>query len=317
MVNQYNKLIKFHGDGGNLFSVYIVNMILTILTLGLYYPWARAALLRYTYQETEFAGSRFTFHGTGNEMFMGMLKGIGIFASLYFIVYLAALSQNFVFAILAVLLFYVGLIAIIPIAIHGAMRYRMSRTSWRGIHFSYQGKLGELMSEFFAGITLSILTLGIYNSWRIIYLRSYVIDKIRFGNLQFSYVGNGADFFFINLKGYFLTMFTLGIYYFWWMKDSFDYYVNNIQIMQGDKVITFRSDMSGSKYLSLMLVNVLMLVFTLGIASPWVTVRTLRYVFSCINIDDELNPDTIEQDLESYETMKNNDMADILDIGIA
>jgi uncharacterized membrane protein YjgN (DUF898 family) len=164
---------------------------------------------------------------------------------------------------------------------------------------------------------LTIFTAGIYSSWFTIRIRTYVVDRIRFGNMQFSYVGTGTDFFILNLKGYFLTVFTLGIYFFWWMKDSFDFFVNNIEIKQGDKTIRLNSEMTGSGYFGLMFVNVLMLVFTLGLASPWVTVRTLRYVMDCITIEDELNPDAIEQGTDDFRQIKNDDIADILDIGIA
>lgn len=317
MFGQFNKIMKFHGDGGNLFNIYIINMLLTVFTLGIYYPWARAAMLRYTYQETEFAGSRFTFHGTGQEMFIGFLKGIGIIMGLYLILILGSLSGNFYVIILSFLLFTVGLTCFIPMAIHGAMRYRLSRTSWRGIHFAYIGDLAMLLAEYFSCVVLTIFTFGLYSSWMSIRIRTFVINNIRFGNLKLSYTGNGSDFFFLNLKGYFLTIFTIGIYFFWWMKESFDYFVDNLEIEQDGEIVQFQSTMTGSGYFGLMITNILMLVFTLGLASPWVTVRTLRYVFENVEIEDNFNPNTIGQSEIDYNQIKNDDIADILDIGIA
>ncbi|HZG01773.1 MAG TPA: DUF898 family protein, partial [Chitinophagales bacterium] len=66
-----SRRVTFHGRGGDLFGIYVVNWLFTVLTLGIYYPWAKAAVLRYLYQETEFDNSRFSFHGTGKEMFIG------------------------------------------------------------------------------------------------------------------------------------------------------------------------------------------------------------------------------------------------------
>lgn len=316
--NNYSKLTFFKGEGGQLFNIYIVNMVLTVFTLGFYYPWARAAMLRYIYQETEFAGSRFTFHGTGNEMFIGFIKGVGIVLGLYLIAFLSIFSGSLFIMTLGSLIFLVGIFCLMPVAVHGAMRYRLSRTSWRGIHFWYEGTLGTLISEFLSGIFLTIFTFGIYSSWFTIRIRTYVIDNIRFGNTRFSYMGNGTEYFILNLKGNIFTIFTLGIYFFWWMRDLFNFYVNNIQIIQADgKVARFRSTMTGGGYFGLMFVNVLLLVFTLGLASPWVTVRTLRFVMENVAIEDTLDVDAIEQGGENYKNIRNDDIADILDIGIA
>jgi uncharacterized membrane protein YjgN (DUF898 family) len=119
-------------------------------------------------------------------------------------------------------------IGLIPLIIHGTYRYRMSRSSWRGIHFGYRGELKELYAICIRDGLLTLVTFGIYGSWFQMNLRNYVIGHVRFGSSQFAYKGDGLDFFLMNLKGYFLTLFTLGIYGFWWQKDIFNYYVNNL-----------------------------------------------------------------------------------------
>ncbi len=65
---------SFTGNGVDLFKIYIVNWLLTIITLGMYYPWAKATLLRYNYQHTFFEKTSFVFHGTGAEIFKGFIK---------------------------------------------------------------------------------------------------------------------------------------------------------------------------------------------------------------------------------------------------
>jgi len=54
--------LKFFGAGSTYFGIVILNLLLTIVTLGLYYPWAKAAYRKYTWNEIEMKGSRFTFH---------------------------------------------------------------------------------------------------------------------------------------------------------------------------------------------------------------------------------------------------------------
>jgi len=76
-------LLTYHGDGKSLFKIYIVNVLLSVITLGVYYPWAKAKLLAYHYSETELENSRFAFLGTGKEIFKGFVKALLIFAVWY------------------------------------------------------------------------------------------------------------------------------------------------------------------------------------------------------------------------------------------
>ena len=53
--------LDFHGKGGDFFGIIIVNWLLTTLTLGLYYPWAKAKQLQFLYGETSLNNDRFCF----------------------------------------------------------------------------------------------------------------------------------------------------------------------------------------------------------------------------------------------------------------
>lgn len=308
--------LDFWGEGSKLFGIFIVNMLLTLVTLGLYYPWARAATLKYLYQETEFEGSRFTFHGTGKEMFLGFIKAIGIFGGLYLVLILFMWIGNPFFSLLGFLIFFTGMSLLTPIAIHGALRYRMSRTSWRGIHFGYRGKLSELIRICVIGFLLTLVTLGIYSFWFQMKLRRYIMENIRFGNVQFSFQGNGGDWFGLNLAGYLLTIITLGIYSFWWMKDRLKFIFSHTRIYQGESTIKIRTSFTGGNYFGLVIVNGILMVITLGLATPWVIIRNIKYIFDNIVLDGAFNPDAIEQTEEDYRDATGDDLMDALDLGL-
>mgnify|MGYP000402575982 CR=1 FL=1 len=180
----FKKLMKFNGDHGELVGLRIINNLLTAITLGIYYPWARAAYLQYIYGETEYMGTRFVFHGTGKEMFIGFIKAIGIIVGLYIFMLICFFSQVAVIAILGVIVFYIAILVIIPIAIHGSNKYRLSRTSWRGIHFGYRGILGEFLKMYLVEILLTAVTFGIYSSWMHVKVNKYIKSHIRFGNIE-------------------------------------------------------------------------------------------------------------------------------------
>jgi uncharacterized membrane protein YjgN (DUF898 family) len=71
--------ISFHGNGLTLLGVYLVNLLLTLVTLGVYYFWARTRIRHYMLSQTEFESDRFAWHGTGKELFIGFLKLVVLF----------------------------------------------------------------------------------------------------------------------------------------------------------------------------------------------------------------------------------------------
>lgn len=302
----------FKGEGSAYFGIAIVNLILSVLTLGLYYPWAKAKELQYLYGTTEFEGSRFEFHGTGKEMFKGFIKAVIIFTLIYGGLILAMVNQ---YLVAGFIWFYAGILLLIPLAIHGSYKYRMSRTSWRGIRFGYRGDRKELMILFFKELFFTIISLGIYGAWFSMNLRNYVLRNVRFGDAKFHYNGSGGAYFLLNIKGYFLTIFTVGIYMFWWQKDLFNYYINNLSLHQQDREIRFRSTATGGDFFALMIVNLLILIFTLGIGYPWIMTRTLHILFSKIEITGNLNPESLVQTEAGYTDATGEDVSDMLDLG--
>lgn len=304
--------LGFEGNGSDFFGVIIVNWLLTIITLGFYYPWAKARRLQYLYGETSLEGDAFTFHGTGKEMFKGFLKIIVLFILLGILAYVIVdLSE---IGILAPILFYAGIFAILPLAIHGSYRYRMSRTSWRGIRFGYRGDRSELIHNFFKWIFFTIITMGIYGPWMAINLRKYLLGNVRFGDAEFDYDGDGGDYFVMNIKGYFLTLITFGIYFFWWQKDLFEYYVDNLSLSKGNEEIKLNSTATGGGFFKLAITNIVLVIFTLGLGYAWVVTRTMNYICDNIEMEGNIDLNTLTQTEENYKDATGEDISDFLDL---
>ena len=49
--------LRFNGNGAEYFGIWIVNLLLSIVTLGIYSAWAKVRRLQYFYRHTELAGS--------------------------------------------------------------------------------------------------------------------------------------------------------------------------------------------------------------------------------------------------------------------
>lgn len=354
--------LSFHGEGSKYFVIRLINAILQVITFNFYYPWAKAAKLDYLYEQTEFAGSRFKFHGTGKEMFIGYLKMLAIIIVIYGSFWFAKANEQI---ILGTLLLYGGLIVVYPLAIHGTAKYRLSRSSWRGIFFGYRGELGELFAKFFIGILVSVFTLGIYWSWVEVDLRRYVTKNIRFGSVEFDFVGKGIDLFLIKLKYIIfifaififivILVFAMGIFsvseirqsgasilhppsisfivfgiiaYLFFIaiigsialmrqREIFQYYADNTFLWQNEQWHGVKLNMSFMDLLVLSITNMLLIIFTFGIATPFVEIRTLHFLMPRLEVAGSFDPDSLTQTESDYRDAMGEDVGDWLDIDLA
>lgn len=316
MSTEWKKLVKFHGNHSQLIGLRIINNILTAITLGFYYPWAKVGTLKYYYSETEYMGTPFVFHGTGKEVFKGFIKAIGIFILLYITLIISVSFHSPIINLIGFAIYFLGILALVPVAIHGAFRYRLSRTSWRGIHFGYRGNLKEFFKLYIVETLLTIITLGIYGSWMHVKVSKYIRKNIRFGNIEFRFDGNGEELFIIKLKGLFLGILTLGIYSFWYYKQLIEFEINNTKIIQNGKVIEARSTLTVGTVFKTLIVNYLIVIFTLGIGTGIAINRVLRTAFENLEFDAEINADEILQTEEEYTNATGDDMLGFFDISI-
>ncbi len=67
------KALEFTGRGGEYFRIWIVNILLTLVTLTIYYPWAKVRTRRYFLGNTLLEGRGFDYHATGRQLLPGHL----------------------------------------------------------------------------------------------------------------------------------------------------------------------------------------------------------------------------------------------------
>ena len=93
---------KFHGKSGEYFRIWIVNVVLSILTLGIYSAWAKVRNKRYFYSNTELDGSTFEYLANPIAILKGRLLALGVFAVYLVTVWFFPLSELvFVLAFIA------------------------------------------------------------------------------------------------------------------------------------------------------------------------------------------------------------------------
>ncbi|EOV0614110.1 YjgN family protein [Cronobacter sakazakii] len=121
---------SFQGSGGGYFPVWLVNILLTVFTAGLFLPWAMVRARRYFYENTELAGARFSYHATGGAIFVGWI----CLALLYVVFVINAVYENTFLTLCMVLLF----IAFAPFLIMQGLRYQLLMTKLNGLRFSFK-----------------------------------------------------------------------------------------------------------------------------------------------------------------------------------
>jgi len=145
--------LAFTASGSEYFRIWIVNLLLTVVTLGLYLPFAKARRLRYFYANTLVDDQPLAFHGDPWTMFRGHLVVVG-FGAAYF------LSGKFVpeLAFALVLAF----MLLWPALWRSSLVFRLRNTSWRGIRFGFTGSLGGAYKCFlpWLGLVLAIALFG-------------------------------------------------------------------------------------------------------------------------------------------------------------
>ena len=124
--------LSFKGSGSEYFKIWIVNILLTIVTLGLYYPWAKVRNNRYFYGNTELENRNFDYHATGKQLFIGYLIAMALFIAFTVIQQVSPIGGGVV-----LLIFFLA----VPWIIWRSMRFSMRMTSYSNVRFGFVGKL--------------------------------------------------------------------------------------------------------------------------------------------------------------------------------
>lgn len=299
-----NNKISYTANDSTFALMFFKNILLIIITLGFYYPWAKTELIKYHTKATFFSNSNFKFSGNPHEVFKSYIIVFVLFFIPYTSLIISISYKNSLLQIIAVSVFYIIATILTPLIIHGLLQYRTSNTHWKGVYFKYLGDKFEFLWKYLTGIILTIFTLGIYSSWFQVDLRKYIINHLRFGNLSFEFTGNGETLFFIQLKFIFLFPLTLGIYTFWYVKELLSFYTNNIVITQNEQKLKVHLDCTLGDLFQLIIVNFLLFLFTFGLATPWIIVRNYQFLANHIVIDKNLDPNTIQQTTYQYHNNK-------------
>jgi uncharacterized membrane protein YjgN (DUF898 family) len=121
---------EFTGTGAEYFRIWVVNLLLTILTLGIYSAWAKVRRLQYFYRNTRVAGAIFDYHGNPKAILKGRILALTL---------LAAYKISYDISLIATLVIAALLAGVMPWLLARSFRFKLINSSYRGVRFRFAG----------------------------------------------------------------------------------------------------------------------------------------------------------------------------------
>ena len=201
--------VEFTGRRGPLFKLLVKNAIFKLLTLWIYRFWAKTWIRRYFWNNIRIDGDPLEYTGLPSELFIGFLIILGIlvpigmaFEGVRIVLESASDAAQSAVDITYTLVLFV----LIQVAFYRMWRYRLTRTTWRGIRFGLDGSTWRFLGLSIGWTLLSVVTLGMAYPWMRVALLRYRIEHTRFGQTRFDFAGSGKA-----LCGPFLLAFGLPV----------------------------------------------------------------------------------------------------------
>ncbi len=186
----------FTGNGHEYFRIWIVNLALSLFTLGIYTAWAKTRRLQYFYRNTQLDSAVFDFHGDPWRIFLGRLLAVCLL-----LLYNHAFDISLQVGVAVVLALLLGL----PYFIRGSLRFRLRNCSYRGLRLDFTGSIVDAYLAYWPMLLLFLLPtvwlgIGLAEIWMawfgLLYLlwpwmhgcmRGYQHRHLRYAHLHSSY----------------------------------------------------------------------------------------------------------------------------------
>jgi uncharacterized membrane protein YjgN (DUF898 family) len=196
---------EFTGEWTEYFKIWIVNVLLTVVTLGIYAAWAKVRKRRYFYGNTRLLGHTFEYLADPKKILIGNLIVGGVFVLYSLAGAVSPLIQLPVMLALAV---------VFPWFMVRALTFNARNSAWRGLRFGFEGRYGGAAKAFLLSPMLMPFTLGLIYPLIVQRQKAFTVGNHAYGRTGFRFEGKTGDIFIIYLKAllFFLpVMFAYGI----------------------------------------------------------------------------------------------------------
>ncbi len=178
--------IEFNGSAGEYFKIWIVNVLLTILTLGIYSAWAKVRNKRYFYGNTQLQGSSFEYTAQPLTILKGRMIAVGIIA-----VYAITTS----FYPNSEPLFGLAFLIALPWLVVNSLRFNARNSAYRNVRFDFAASYGDAIKTYILWPALAFLTVGLAYPYFIYRTHRLVVAHSGYGTTGFDFDGNAKGYY--------------------------------------------------------------------------------------------------------------------------
>lgn len=334
---------EFTGSGGEYFRIWIVNLLLSVLTLGIYSAWAKVRKNQYFCRHMRIAGSSFDYHGNPIAILKGRIIAVILLLGLH---YLPGFNMYLYYFIL--ILF----IIVFPFLLTRSFAFRLHNTSWRNIRFRFHGKAKDTALTLYGYGLLIPISFGLCYPLFYQRIRAFLYNHASFGKTYARFdtgawpvysvflqtvgvgiaagliagvVGWGIGGFFGSAGSQTARVLGIGIIgavtyalfsfmaYPFFQASMTNLIWNNLRLGAAGFVSTQRT---GSLAV-LLLSNAFLTLITLGLYWPWASVRLARYRAETLALRTELGVDDFVADAEADMAATGEEVTDVFDFDIS
>lgn len=309
--------VEFYGTAKEYFGIWIVNVLLSIATLGVYGAWAKVRDKKYFYGETYIDGQNFSYHARGLQIFIGRVIVFALLMAL-------SLSQLVSLGLYVVLL--IAFLAFFPWLICRALRFNARVSSYRNVRFDFDGKYGGALLSYIVLPFVSIFTLYFLSPVATHNQQEFTINSHKYGNRGFRFSADMGPYFaayfialaigfvflmatmflvvliiavmsgvlnmdasFLNASpdslGFIAYIIAIYIAIFIGIVPAFLFYRTRVRNLAYNNMVLderhrFRSEVRARDYIGIALSNAVVVLLTIGFMMPWSRVRMARYLAS-------------------------------------
>jgi uncharacterized membrane protein YjgN (DUF898 family) len=279
--------LEFSGRLGEIFVIFIVNLLLDIVTLTFYRFWGRTRVRRYLWSQGRLLDEPFEYIGNGLELFVGFLIVLILvilpLSLAYVMLEFLVIGNNPELEPLMGFVFYPFVLFLVGVAIYRARGYRLSRTFWRGIRMAQTGSAAAYGGYYMIFFILSATTLGWLVPEKNIRLWSHVINNSYLGSERFRFDRVTHGLYKPFAVAWLLAIPTLGLSFAWYKAAELRFLAGETRFQN----LSFSFDVSGGRLLGFTVLNALISIFTLGLGAPFVQLRTARLIAEHLRIEGE------------------------------
>lgn len=336
----------FTGSGSEYFRIWIVNLLLSLATIGIYSAWAKVRRMRYFYDNTQLASSSFEYHGRPASILRGRVIAV-LFVATYNIA--LKISPSSGLAMMAIL----GLL--FPWLIWKSLQFKLHNSSYRGIRFNFRGSASRVYMVYLLLPLLTLLSAYLLAPFAHQQMKKFQHEESRYGNEPFSFHATPASFykaylmaFAIALAGIILigagfsstfssiakaggirhaspaalpALIALFVALYLWIFSLIPVFLTLTQNLVWNSTRLgphrFKSNMKVGRMLFISLTNIVGVLLTLGLFIPFAQIRMLKYRIESISFFPGGSLDDFIAESKAEANATGEGLADLLDFDLS